>query len=41
MNLIPIIVMISSAIFLQEQITRVQILGTACVIGGVVLTTKQ
>ena len=41
MNLIPIIVMISSAIFLGEQITRVQILGTACVIGGVVLTTKQ
>ena len=41
MNLIPIITMISSAIFLGEQITRVQILGTACVIGGVVLTTKQ
>ena len=41
MNLIPIIVMISSAIFLGEQITRVQIIGTACVIGGVVLTTKQ
>ena len=41
MNLIPIIVMISSAIFLGEQITRVQIMGTACVIGGVVLTTKQ
>ena len=41
MNLIPIIVMISSVIFLDEQITRVQVLGTACVIGGVVLTTKQ
>ena len=41
MNLIPIIVMISSVIFLDEQITTVQILGTACVIGGVVLTTKQ
>ncbi len=41
MNLIPVIVMISSVIFLGEEITRVQILGTACVIGGVVLTTKQ
>ena len=41
MNLIPIIVMISSVIFLGEHITSAQILGTACVIGGVVLTTKQ
>ena len=41
MNLIPIIVMASSAVFLGEEITRVQIIGTAFVIGGVLLTTKQ
>ena len=41
MNLIPIIVMASSAVFLGEEITRVQIVGTAFVIGGVLLTTKQ
>ncbi len=41
MNLIPIIVIVSSAVFLGEEITRVQIVGTAFVIGGVLLTTKQ
>ena len=41
MNLIPIIVIASSAVFLGEEITRVQIIGTAFVIGGVLLTTKQ
>lgn len=41
MNLIPILVMISSAVFLDEHITFVQVIGTACVIGGVVLTTRQ
>ena len=41
MNLIPIIVIASSSVFLGEEITRVQIIGTAFVIGGVLLTTKQ
>lgn len=40
MNLIPIIVMVFSAVFLGEQITQVQIVGTGMVIGGVVLTTR-
>lgn len=41
MNLIPILVMVSAAVFLGERVTLVQILGTTCVIGGVVLTTRQ
>jgi len=41
MNLIPIIVIVFSAVFLGEEITRVQIVGTALVIVGVLLTTKQ
>lgn len=41
MNLIPIIVIASSAVFLKEEITRVQVLGTACVIVGVLLTTRS
>lgn len=41
MNLIPIIVLVFSAIFLGEQITAVHLVGTALVIGGVVLTTQR
>lgn len=41
MNLIPILVMVSAVVFLGERVTLVQIVGTACVIGGVVLTTRQ
>ena len=40
MNLMPIIVLIFSAVALDEQITSVQIVGTAMVIGGVILTTR-
>jgi drug/metabolite transporter (DMT)-like permease len=39
MNLTPVIVLTFSALFLGEQITTVQLLGTGLVIGGVVLTT--
>jgi drug/metabolite transporter (DMT)-like permease len=39
MNLTPIIVLMYSALFLGEQITAVQLVGTGLVIGGVVLTT--
>ena len=41
MNLTPIIVLVFSAIFLGEQITAVQLMGTGLVIGGVVLTTRR
>ena len=41
MNLIPIIVLVFSAVFLGEQIMLVHIFGTALVIGGVVLTTRR
>lgn len=40
MNLMPIIVLLFSALVLGERITSVQMLGTAMVIGGVVLTTR-
>jgi drug/metabolite transporter (DMT)-like permease len=40
MNLMPIIVLLFSALFLGERITAVQMIGTAMVIGGVVLTTR-
>ncbi len=41
MNLIPIIVLVFSAIFLGEQVKAVHLLGTGLVIGGVVLTTRR
>ena len=41
MNLIPIIVLAFSAIFLGERITPVHLIGTGSVIGGVVLTTRR
>lgn len=41
MNLIPIIVLVFSAVFLGEQIMLVHILGTGLVIGGVILTTRR
>jgi drug/metabolite transporter (DMT)-like permease len=40
MNLMPIIVLIFSAVVLHETITAAQMIGTAMVIGGVVLTTR-
>ena len=40
MNLMPIIVLVFSAVVLGEQISVVQIVGTAMVIGGVILTTR-
>jgi drug/metabolite transporter (DMT)-like permease len=40
MNLMPIIVLIFSAVVLHETITTAQMIGTAMVIGGVVLTTR-
>lgn len=41
MNLIPIIVLVFSAVFLGEQITAVHVWGTLFVIGGVVMTTQR
>ena len=41
MNLIPIIVLVFSAVFLGERITAVHVFGTLLVIGGVVLTTQR
>ena len=41
MNLIPIIVLAFSAVFLGEQIMPVHLIGTGLVIGGVVLTTRR
>jgi drug/metabolite transporter (DMT)-like permease len=41
MNLIPIIVLVFSAVFLGEQIMPVHIIGTVLVMGGVVLTTRR
>ncbi len=41
MNLIPIIVLVFSAVFLGEQISAVHVWGTLFVIGGVVLTTQR
>lgn len=41
MNLIPIIVLAFSAIFLGERIMPVHLIGTGSVIGGVVLTTRR
>jgi drug/metabolite transporter (DMT)-like permease len=40
MNLMPIIVLIFSALVLHEQITTAQMVGSGMVIGGVVLTTR-
>ena len=40
MNLMPIIVLVFSAVVLGEQISLVQVIGTAMVVGGVVLTTR-
>jgi drug/metabolite transporter (DMT)-like permease len=40
MNLMPIIVLLFSALVLGEQITSVQLIGTAMVLGGVFLTTR-
>lgn len=40
MNLMPIIVLLFSALVLGEHITQVQMIGTAMVIGGVILTTR-
>jgi drug/metabolite transporter (DMT)-like permease len=40
MNLMPIIVLLFSALVLGERITAVQIIGTAMVISGVILTTR-
>ena len=40
MNLMPIIVLLFSALVLGETITTVQLLGTVMVISGVVLTTR-
>jgi drug/metabolite transporter (DMT)-like permease len=40
MNLMPIIVLLFSALALDERITPVQIIGTVMVIGGVILTTR-
>lgn len=41
MNLIPIIVLVFSAVFLGERITAVHVYGTLLVIVGVVLTTRR
>ncbi len=41
MNLIPIIVLVFSAVFLGEQITAVHVWGTLFVIGGVLMTTQR
>ncbi|MGE0822734.1 MAG: DMT family transporter [Candidatus Binatia bacterium] len=41
MNLIPIIVLVFSALFLGERITTVHLIGTSLVISGVVLTTRR
>ncbi len=40
MNLMPIIVLVFSAAVLHEQISTAQIVGTAMVISGVVITTR-
>jgi drug/metabolite transporter (DMT)-like permease len=40
MNLMPIIVLVFSAFVLGERISAVQMIGTAVVIGGVILTTR-
>ncbi len=40
MNLMPIIILLFSATVLGERITAVQIVGTAMVISGVILTTR-
>jgi drug/metabolite transporter (DMT)-like permease len=40
MNLMPIIVLLFSALVLGERITVVQMLGTAMVISGVIVTTR-
>jgi len=40
MNLMPIIVLVFSALVLGEHISLVQMVGTAMVIGGVILTTR-
>lgn len=40
MNLMPIIVLVFSAVVLKEQISFAQIIGTAMVIGGVIVTTR-
>ena len=40
MNLMPIIVLVFSALVLGEHVTTVQMVGTAMVIGGVILTTR-
>jgi drug/metabolite transporter (DMT)-like permease len=40
MNLMPIIVLVFSAVVLGEQISLVQVIGTAMVVGGVILTTR-
>ena len=40
MNLLPIIVLVFSAVVLHERITVAQITGTAMVIAGVILTTR-
>lgn len=40
MNLMPIIVLVFSALVLGERISTVQTIGTAVVIGGVILTTR-
>ncbi len=40
MNLMPIIVLLFSALVLGEQITPVQMIGTTMVITGVILTTR-
>jgi drug/metabolite transporter (DMT)-like permease len=41
MNLIPVLVLVFSAIFLGERITTVHLIGTSLVISGVVLTTRR
>ncbi|MGE0821103.1 MAG: EamA family transporter [Candidatus Binatia bacterium] len=40
MNLLPIIVLLFSAVVLGEKTTPVQILGTTMVLSGVILTTR-
>ncbi len=40
MNLIPIIVLLFSALFLGERVSRFHMVGTAMVISGVLLTTR-
>jgi drug/metabolite transporter (DMT)-like permease len=37
-NLTPIIATLTGVIFLGEHITALQIVGAACVLGGIVLT---